>query len=611
MIVEVEIQKIVFPKKNVCDCEDLYYRKIGFPSSREIYSDKIIFHKNQRVAFDTYFNSLSILKWSKYTYADSNFKLKLTLKGSFNVKLVHMFLECGGKVNYEILETKKVSCEKQEDFIFQYVTDNPWGCVAFIIESLTEGGIFYGGAYLSDITDDLRKVKLGIGICTFKREEYVKNNIANINTFIFENSDCELKNNLEIFISDNAQTLGSEFENNAHVHLVENKNSGGSGGFTRCMIEALRYNEKTKEGLTHLILMDDDVKFDPVSLLRTYKLLVLLKPEYIDAFIGGAMFKMSDPNIQHASGEYWHGERCESFVETYNSNRNMIDIKNILENENLVNANYQAWWYCAIPMSVINYENLSLPFFIKSDDIEYSIRNLKSLILLNGIAVWHESFESKYSAPNEYYTVRNYLVTASVHNADVTKENILFLLKSYFKHYACNFKYLEIKHFCNAINDFLKGVDYFKSIDLAELHKKIMPMNYKILPKEQLPVKISDAQYFNDISFHEEWSKLKKKFAKLTVNGLLLPSKGYSVLGMWGGSYEQTYRKKFIVRYEINSKKGFVLKRSIKKFIKCVLLYNKTKSNIQRKFNKVKAEFFNRKEELWNYGLWSKQLKID
>ena len=138
-----------------------------------------------------------------------------------------------------------------------------------------------------------------------------------------------------------------------------------------------------------------------------------------------------------------------------------------------------------------------------------------------------------------------------------------------------------------------------------------MPMNYKILPKEQLPVKISDAQYFNDISFHEEWSKLKKKFAKLTVNGLLLPSKGYSVLGMWGGSYEQTYRKKFIVRYEINSKKGFVLKRSIGKFIKCVLLYNKTKSNIQRKFNKVKAEFFNRKEELWNYGLWSKQLKID
>lgn len=608
---EVEIQKIVFPKKNVCDCEELYYRKIGFPSSREIYSDKIIFHKNQRVAFDTYFNSLSILKWSKYTYADSNFKLKLTLKGSFNVKLVHMFLEYGGKVNYQTLETKKVSCDKKEDFIFQYVTDNPWGCVAFVIESLTEGGIFYGGAYLSDITDSLRNVKLGIGICTFKREEYVKNNISNINACIFENSDCELKNNLEIFISDNAQTLGSEFKDNPHVHLVENKNSGGSGGFTRCMIEALKYNEKVKSGLTHLILMDDDVKFDPVSLLRTYKLLVLLKPEYIDAFIGGAMFKMSDPSIQHASGEYWHGERCESFVETYNSNRDMIDLKNILENENLVNANYQAWWYCAIPMSVINYDNLSLPFFIKSDDIEYSIRNLNSLILLNGIAVWHESFESKYSAPNEYYTVRNYLVTASVHNAEVDKENILFLLKSYFKHYVCNFKYLEIKHFCNAINDFLKGVDYFKSIDLAELHKKIMPMNYKILPKEQLPVKISDAQYFNDISFHEQWSKLKKKFAKLTVNGLLLPSKGYSVLGMWGGSYEQTYRKKFIVRYEINSEKGFVLKRSLSKFIKCLMLYSKTKNNIQRKFNKVKAEFFNRKEELWNYDLWSKQLKID
>ena len=608
---DIEIQKITFPKKTVCDYEELYYRKIGIPTSNEIYRDKVVFHGHQRIAFDTYFNSLSILKWMKYTYANSNFKLKLKLKGDFLVSLIHMWVEHGGKVQYRTLNQTHIVTKEEKEFIFPYITDNPWGCLTFVLESFEEGGIFYEGAYISDIAEKERDVRLGIGICTFKREEYVKNNISNLNKYLLTPADCPLKGKLEVFISDNAQTLGNIFDKNQNIHLVNNKNSGGSGGFTRCMIEALKFNENNKNKLTHLILMDDDVKFDPESILRTYKILTLLKPEYIKAFIGGAMFKMGNPNIQHASGEFWHGNRCESFVETYNSNRNMVDLKDILENELLTNANYQAWWYCAIPMTIINYNNLSLPFFIKSDDIEYSIRNLKSLILMNGINVWHESFESKYSAPNEYYTVRNYLISISVHNIKVSRERIINLLYSYFKHYVCNFKYLEIQHFCNAINDFLSGVDYFKSIDLAEFHKKIIKQNYQMVPVEQLPVSFTDKKYFHDINYSANWTKYKKRFAKYTINGLFLPARGYAVLGMWGGSYEQTYRKKFIVRYEINSKKGFILHRNIKKFFESVKIFYKTKKNIIKNYDRVKKEFFNRKNELWNIDFWQSHLKLD
>lgn len=34
---------------------------------------------------------------------------------------------------------------------------------------------------------------------------------------------------------------------------------------------------------------------------------------------------------------------------------------------------------------------------IRGDDIEYGLRNCKRLVTLNGICVWHEPFESKYS----------------------------------------------------------------------------------------------------------------------------------------------------------------------------------------------------------------------
>ena len=107
---QVKIQDIVFPKENICEVEDLYYRKIGIPTSNEIYTDKIVFKKNQRINFDTYYNSLSLLKWITYTYANSNFALKINLKGKFNVNLIHMWLEPNGHIRYEIVSTNQVDC---------------------------------------------------------------------------------------------------------------------------------------------------------------------------------------------------------------------------------------------------------------------------------------------------------------------------------------------------------------------------------------------------------------------------------------------------------------------------------------------------------------------
>ena len=36
--------------------------------------------------------------------------------------------------------------------------------------------------------------------------------------------------------------------------------------------------------------------------------------------------------------------------------------------------------------------------FIKGDDIEFSLRNSSKIITLNGLSVWHEDFQKKYSS---------------------------------------------------------------------------------------------------------------------------------------------------------------------------------------------------------------------
>ncbi len=603
----VSIQNFVYPKVAVCREENLYYKKVGLPSSSEIYTDKIAFKNNQRVNFDTYYNALSIAKWKRYTFADANYFLKLRTKGCFTLELVHTYLEDGEAVSV-ITDEYELDSESECDYMFEYFTENTDGMLSFNLVANKDGSEFYNASYLSDIIYEPRSVKLGIGICTFKREEYVKNNIATIKEHILDNTSSPINGNLEIFISDNAGTLDEKDFDIPHVHLVRNKNTGGSGGFTRCMIEAINYNKTAYAPLTTLVLMDDDIKFDTECLERTYSMLSLIKDEYLDAFIGGAMLRMDNPKIQHTSGEAWRMNRPKNFVESFNHNRDLTDIKQCLENELFVDSNHQAWWFSAIPMKFVREDNLAMPFFIKSDDIEYSERNMTHNILLNGINVWHESFESKYSAQNEYYTVRNYLVSASAHRATITKKDLLDMLHEYTYDYICNYKYLEIEHFCNAINDFLGGVEHLKKIDLEDYHKSILSKGYKMVDIDTLDVDISDDKYHWDTGFttHKNW--FKRKLAKYTINGLLLPSLGYAILGMWGGTREQCYRKKFLVRYECNTRKGFILHRSLKKAIKMLLLYKKTQRNIKHKFDRAKKDYAKHYTELCSLENWQNQL---
>ena len=171
--------------------------------------------------------------------------------------------------------------------------------------------VFYGGEFYTEVEEEkIRNVKIAIGICTFKREAYVTKNIGILNEHIIENQNSDLNGHLEVFVSDNGQTLDIDQLSSEKIHIVKNKNTGGAGGFTRCMIEASRANEKGM-GITHMLLMDDDIVIDPESIVKTYKILSLLKEEYKDSFIGGAMLRIDKQYSQVESGAVWNAGRLE------------------------------------------------------------------------------------------------------------------------------------------------------------------------------------------------------------------------------------------------------------------------------------------------------------
>ncbi len=172
----MEIQKILFPQIGRCTEKELYFRfdrseqgVLEEAKTQYSYENQIIeFDKRGKVWFDTYFNGLTIEKWSKYT-AVKDVSLKVKIFGKFKVILINK-----ERINTDIFE--KTLCERiiesdvPREFILQYKDGSSKGMYTFGLEALEDDSKYYGGAYIADIDEkDIRNVKIGIGICTFKR----------------------------------------------------------------------------------------------------------------------------------------------------------------------------------------------------------------------------------------------------------------------------------------------------------------------------------------------------------------------------------------------------------------------------------------------------------
>lgn len=400
------LQKLLWPRVGICTEDRLYYR-MKAPSFRDE-GDILRIEQGERVCFDTYFNSVSADKWRRYTAAQ-NFSLRLKLSGKLRVVLCSRHFINSQSVR-AVLAEKVVQADSVQEFCFDFPKGAD-GMLFFELQALSGNAAYCGGAYECDAAEkDVQPVKIGVDICTFRREPFVMGNIARMRSDILENAASPLHNHLEVFVSDNGQTLDYDKLNSDTVHVVPNANVGGAGGFTRGMIEILKANENGA-GVTHVLVMDDDIVLDTDVLLRTYTLLSLRKPEYADVFVGGAMLRLDRPNIQVENGAAWNQGQLISHKANFDLTKVDLCVANELEEHH----EYNAWWYCCIPIAVVRPDNLPMPIFIRGDDIEYGLRNCKRLVTLNGICVWHEPFESKYSSSMYYYILRNQCIDNSMH----------------------------------------------------------------------------------------------------------------------------------------------------------------------------------------------------
>ncbi|WP_102192844.1 glycosyltransferase [Microbacterium aurantiacum] len=199
------------------------------------------------------------------------------------------------------------------------------------------------------------------------------------------------------------------------VHVIEQDNLGGSGGFSRGMIEALRTDA------THVLLLDDDVMLEPESIRRMCAFASVATGAPL---VGAQMLSLIDPTVLHSMGEvidrstmWWNATEPE--MTAADLAEHPIESTQAFLNQKPVDFN--GWWMCLIPLQVVREIGAALPYFLKWDDAEYGLRASASghrTITLPGAALWHVPWTAKDDGLDwqAYFQLRNRLVTALVHS---------------------------------------------------------------------------------------------------------------------------------------------------------------------------------------------------
>ncbi|MDO4537194.1 MAG: glycosyltransferase [Coriobacteriales bacterium] len=447
---------ILSPNDLLREHTDLWYRSLG-GSAAEAEDGSLVV--SGTIDFTTYLNALSVGKWRKYTSV-GGFCLQLEYQGAaFDVLPTSLGpdateIDCAGHAIAHAeaadgWQTLKLALPIPESAII----------VGFRLVAQGEVRLRRGFYYTQVNESSVREVRLAISTTTFRKEAYITRNINAIKDELFAGE--ELCGECHLLVVDNGRTLDGEALSDENVTVIPNGNVGGSGGFARGMMAGLDW------GATHVLLMDDDVQMLPESFRRTMALLALANERYRDAFVEGAMLNLEDPNLLFEdvaqvlkSGLYGRikGDLFVDKVEDLVKNE-VIDVEQPLS--------YGAWWYCCIPTSVIKEQGLPLPLFVRCDDVEYGMRCKPTIMVMNGICVWHERFEGRYrSSIDSYQLTRNFLIMAAANELPASiVQAFMMRFGRTFHIYLRAMNYEACTLMLDGLEDYLKGPAFIEQAD--------------------------------------------------------------------------------------------------------------------------------------------------
>ncbi|HEU0086260.1 MAG TPA: glycosyltransferase [Pseudonocardiaceae bacterium] len=412
--------------------------------------------RSSQVSFASYFNAFPASYWKRWTRIEE-VALRCRVRGAGRVDLYRSKPD-GDMVHLQgkHLETQGETVEVEFRVSLAPFEDGGW--VWFDVATRHEPLTVSDAVWLVDTALPARR--LAIAITTFNRpddclaalaalaeEQAVLDVVATV--FVIDQGSAKLREHQDF--PEVAEQLGDR------LVLIEQENLGGSGGFARGMFEAL-----TGTDVEHVLLMDDDVRLEPDSVLRAHAFAAAAASPVI---VGGQMLNLQARSHLLAMGEivdlkttFWRPAPGS----VYDHDFATLTLRQQRLLHARIDSTYNGWWMCLLPREVVARVGLPLPLFIKWDDAEYALRAADHgfpTVTLPGSAIWHMPWGDKNDSSDwtAYFHLRNRLITMALHSRhDVRRALVTDGLRNTFK-YLMAMEYSTVALHNKAIEDFLAG----------------------------------------------------------------------------------------------------------------------------------------------------------
>ena len=404
--------------------------------------------KGSTIRYDGYFNSLfgaSVVALCQI----QQMELRITLLGSGTIRLIRRSSSGDSQI-----VTSSEFCNDGDLVIRLRLTEGDSNARFFPeIEAISDVSVIAAGWFAVD--EDRHNVHLNVVICTFRKRDYLEKNVRSLLDY-----EPLRDQPWSLCIVDNASEIPFDSFADERVKVIHQDNVGGSGGFTRGLIEALR------DESTHVLFMDDDAITPPESVFRVIQAHRFAKN---DLCFGGAMLDLFRPNEMWESAAYIKKNDIRAIISYHNrlSLDNPRQLDKLCELPRICETGYCAWWFFSFPVSAAHRCGLPLPCFIRGDDQEYGMR-LRSMGFLShglpGVGTWHEAFYAKPSTWIIYFISYNQFLLASVHN-HWSFESVYESTMEQLRHAFALADYGAVLQTLEAVDDFLLGPDILMSLD--------------------------------------------------------------------------------------------------------------------------------------------------
>jgi hypothetical protein len=584
------LQHMILPERGLCTESRLYFNARGTVTHDDP-SASLMIEEGATAYFDTFFNSLSIGKWHEACALDG---LWLGLKGRGKVE-VTVFHALADR-SWECLATRIATLSPSAELLIDlshYAEVAQDGVIFYEVQALSAATLT-SGRFLTAARPDLDR-RLMLSITTFKREAQVENTARRLARYL---DGCDFADQIEALIVDNGHSANIPVH--PRIRLLQNANLGGAGGFTRGLIEG------EARGFSHVLFMDDDASIPMEALHRTYAFLALARDPR--AAVAGSMittsarWRMAENGATFDRGcKPLHAgtdlrERAQVLAMEWESARCRPD------------KLYAGWWYFAFPVAQVRH--YPFPFFVRGDDVNFSLSNDFKITMLNGVVTFGEDFGEKETPLNWYLDLRSHLVHhLSLDKMEIGRLGLIRLCLDFFKRNIAKFQYESLEAVFMAWEDVLKGPEVFtQGADAAEARAKI-----KALLKTEAfrPVGQVDTTPRKSLLDLSPW--LRRRIGVLTLNGHLWPGlKAHRVVPANArGLLDPLWGARSITFLNIAGDKGYTTRRSATKGLRALLRFGILALRTARAYPSLRAAYHEGHERITRRSWWQPKLGLE